>query len=280
MDDKLIGSLLSRRKEEDWLEFKQELKLYKADDKVAPEARDEFLKDIIGLANGNSHIVRKTKYLIVGAGDSEFDLHGCRLLRSMDYRRPAQGEIVQWLSQACSPGIPGLECDAVSFHDSQLFIITIPPTFELHETTRPLKGSGKFNEHTVFIRQDEHTMIASTQERETLKHLKRLYSREIANPPAIWIGAVAGAISTFIISGAFIRAPQAALSIPPVLAQILFTGLGIFFGGGTGYFATQWNENRYAWRYMTNRQRLLLVLAAVTVLIVLYVLFGRSRLFQ
>jgi len=63
MDEKLLTKLLSERTEKDWLEFKSKFKLYKSDGALVEMQKDEFIKDILGLANGNSHIIRKTKYL-------------------------------------------------------------------------------------------------------------------------------------------------------------------------------------------------------------------------
>ena len=80
MEEKLLKNLLRERNERDWYEFKGKLKLYRSDGKLVEQQRDELIKDILGLANGNSRIIRKTKYLIVGADNEEFDENGMRAL--------------------------------------------------------------------------------------------------------------------------------------------------------------------------------------------------------
>lgn len=43
-DEKQIQKLLRMTDEQDWLEFKREMKLFTADGKVAEKPRDEFIK--------------------------------------------------------------------------------------------------------------------------------------------------------------------------------------------------------------------------------------------
>jgi hypothetical protein len=49
----------------------------------------------------------------------------------VDYGFPTQSEIVKCLNSACAPAIVGLEIDACQFNGVNLFVITIPPTFDI-----------------------------------------------------------------------------------------------------------------------------------------------------
>ncbi len=269
MDEKILKKLLREPKEQDWFDFKRKLKLYQSDGTLADQQRDELIKDILGLANGNSKIVRKTKYLIIGVDDKNFDENKVRVLHNVDYKIPSQSDLTKWVNSACSPTVAGIECEIFSFYGINLFIVTIPPTFDLHETTRELNASSHFNKHTVFMRQDEHTVPASVRDGVTIQQLKHLHRQEIANPSAIWIGVIAGGVTAFIIGGAKIKATQMTLPISESLAQIVFTSLGVFFGGWIGWAGRQWNEARYDWRYMTFRQRIILVIF-VLIFVLLY----------
>lgn len=60
MDEKMLRSLLREKNETDWLDFKRKWKLYDANGTLNTDERDELIKDVLGLANGNSRIVRKT----------------------------------------------------------------------------------------------------------------------------------------------------------------------------------------------------------------------------
>ncbi len=275
MDEKLLTKLLHEHQEKDWLEFKGKLKLYQSDGTLVPQQRDEFIKDILGLANGNSHIIRKTKYLIIGADNENFDDNGCRMLHNVDYRVPSRNDIAKWLAGACAPAIVGLESETISFPGVDLFVVTIPPAFNLHETTHELKTpGGTFQKHTVFMRQDENTVPASVSEGITIQQLKQLYRQEISNPSAIWFGALVGGIVAFIIGGAKVKAGQSTIPFSDNFIQSFFTALGVFFGSSIGWITKQWNETRYAWRYMTLKQRIITLIAfIVTVAAISYVMF-------
>jgi hypothetical protein len=270
-DEKLLFKLLSERQEKDWLEFKGKLKLYQSDGNLVPQQWDEFLKDIFGLVNGNSHIIRKTKYLIIGANDKNFDEDGCRILYDVDYKIPTASDMSKWLASACRPAIVGLESEIVPFRGIDLFVITVPPTFHLHETTRELKASGgTFQKHTVFMRQDENTIPASVDEGQTIKHLKLLHRQEIANPSSSWIGIIAGRVVGFIIGGARLKAEQITSPVAENVMRVMFVVLGVAFGGMLGWFAKQWNETRYDWQYMGSQQRIAIVFAIIVSLLLTY----------
>lgn len=260
MDEKLLKKLLRKTSEQDWLEFKAKLKLYQSDGKPAEQAKDEFIKDILGLANGNSHIIRRTKYLIVGADNNEFTEDGERVLINVNYKVPSQSDIAIWLKNASAPAIVGLECELITYKNTQLFVITIPPTFDLHETTRDLiTPNGKFHKYTVFMRQDEHVIPASVRDGITIQQLKHLFRQEIANPSACWLGIIIGGIVGFIISQAKVRSVQITYTISDNVMQAILTIIGIFFGASTGWILKRFNETRYDWRYMTSWERLVLV---------------------
>jgi hypothetical protein len=268
--------LLKESKEQDWFDFKSNLKWYQSDGKLVERHRDELIKDILGMANGNSQITRKTKYLIIGADDKKFDENGFRVLYDVDYKVPSQSDLAKWLYSACSPAIVGLECELVGFQKVNLFIISIPPTFELHETTRELNAAGHYQKHVVFMRQDEHTVPASVRDGVTIQNLKHVYRQEISNPSSVWIGVLTGGIAGFILGAAKIRSPQIEPPLSDSLAQFIFTCLGVFLGGWIGWSSRQLNEIRYDWRYLTWRQRITLVVV-ILMLFILYLFLSRDQ---
>jgi hypothetical protein len=237
IEEKLLQKLLHERKEQDWYDFKRKLKLYDADEKLVDQQRDEFIKDILGLANGNSHIIRKTKYLIIGVDDKKFDDNDMRVLYDVDYKVPSQSDVNKWLNSASSPSIAGLECGLVPFQGVNLFVVTIPPTFNLHETTRELVTPGRtFHKYTVFMRQDENTVPASVRDGVTIQQLKHLHRQEIANPSSIWIsaGERMSDIKLFQISGnsvSVIEGQSVAVerSLQTLIERHLETFLGVRF---------------------------------------------------
>lgn len=263
----MLSKLLRERKETDLYEFKSKFKLYQSDGELVEKQRDELLKDILGLANGNSNIIRKTKYLIIGADDEKFDENGMRVLHNVDYKIPDQNELIIWLKNAASPALVEIESELIPFDELKLWIITIQPTFDIHETTRELNAKGHFQKHVVFMRRDQHTEPASVREGVIIQQRKQLYRQELSNPPAGWIGAIAGSIVALIIGNAKITASQTNIEAAGWIIQVLFAALGIFFGWTIGFFVKQWNETRYDWRYMRFWQRVIFVVAIVIVFV-------------
>jgi hypothetical protein len=274
MDEKLLRKLLHETKEHDWLEFKQSFELYQADGRLIDKQRDELLKDILGLANGNGHITRKTKYLIVGADDKKFDSYGLRVLHSVDYKVPSRSDIAKWLASACSAAVAGLDCELVPFQGVQLYIISIPPTFNLHETSRELvTPNGTFHKYTVFMRHDENTVPASVRDGITIQQLKQLHRQEIGRPPAAVTGAITGGVVGLFSAGIKVFAPTPAQPASTVIVILFTVILGVILGGVLGGAITGWAEMSYDVRYMSWRQRIFL-LGCLIIAAVLYWVFA------
>ncbi len=234
-DDELVFDLLRQHKEQDWFDFKRELRIFSTEGKGTPrlnaELRDEFLKDLLGLANGNPHIIRKTKYLIIGADDKQFEDDGMRKIHPVKYRVPTESEIAAWLHTACTPAVTGITCRWVSVKGQDVYVISIPPTFDLHETTRPFKiGRSGFSPHTVFMRKGEHTVPASIQDGITIRELKLKYQRESTDPPAPVLGMIVGAVVATSFWNAGYRASKTS-----GLGMLVSLGIVGVFGGVIGF---------------------------------------------
>ncbi|MEW6028375.1 MAG: helix-turn-helix domain-containing protein [Chloroflexota bacterium] len=277
MDEKLLRSLLRQKDEMDWFDFKRKWKLYDSNDALNTEERDELIKDILGFANGNSGIVRKTKYLVIGADDKQFDENGSRVTYSVDYRVPSQSDITKWVNAACNPSVVGIECDFATIDDKKLYVITIPPTFDLHETIRELNAKKKFSKFAVFMRQDEHTVLASVRDGIIIQQLKAVFRQEIANPPAILFGAIIGATIAVMFYGAGYSATGMLEGTLRVLAKSLVAIIGAGLGAEAGWIFREWNTLRYDWRYWS-RQKKAKVVIAITITFVI-IAFGLRLIF-
>jgi uncharacterized membrane protein YsdA (DUF1294 family) len=275
MEKDLLVKFLKKKNELDCFDFKSRWKIYNSNDdnKINIEERDELIKDVLGLANGNGIIVKKTKYLIVGADDKKFDENGMRVLYNVDYRVPSQSEITQWINGACLPSVVGIECEYVSINDKRLYVVTIPPTFGLHETIHELNAKGKFPKFTVFMRQDEHTVPASERDRDAIKQLKFLYRQEIANPPAVLFGAIVGAIIALVFWSMGYDSAKAVNGLTEVAIKCLIIAVGGAFGAEAGYIFREGNTIRYDWRYKTRQDKIWIVLVPVITLSLALVLW-------
>jgi hypothetical protein len=275
MDENDLRRLLRLRDESDWLEFKLVYRIFGADGKINEKYRDELVKDILGLANGNSSIIRKTKYLIVGADDKNFDANGLRVLKDVDYQVPSKSEITKWVNSACAPSVVGIDVEIIRINGKNIFVVAIPPTFNLHETIRELNAKGKFSKHTVFMRQDEHTMSASVKDGMTIQQLKNLHRDEISNPPGIILGMVIGGFIAIIFFDAGYKSPTMFEPSTLPFVRTLIMIVGLILGAEIGWSFRVWNTVRYDWRYLSRVEKIKLGLVILFMLsiFVLWLLF-------
>lgn len=278
MDEKFLRKLLKNNTEPDWLDFKRKLKLYSVEGKLNTEERDELIKDILGLANGNSQIIRKTKYLIIGADDQELTTDGLRVLHNVDYQVPTQSEINKWMNSACTPAVVGIECGFETIDNHKLYIITIPPTFDLHETTRELNAKGHRNKYTVFMRQGEHIVPASVRDGITIQQLKLLHRQETLNPSTIIFGAIIGAFIAILFWNSGFNASKSLGESKPIVwfvAQVLLIITGGFLGGNAGWMYREFKSLQYDWRYWSIRQKIMGLFMGIVVVITVFILWPR-----
>lgn len=261
MKEEFIRELLEYEEETDWFDFKRKLRLYGVNGKFNEQGRDELIKDILGFANGNSRIVKKTKYIIIGADNKKSETDGVRKLYDVDYKIPTRSDITTWVNSASAPSIVGIDCHFVSINGFSIYVIEIPPTFELHETTRKLKAKGHFSKYTVFMRQDEHTVPASVKDGVTLQELKQLYRQEISNPPAGIFGAILGAFIAVMFWNSGYRAMKITNRTIELLAGALLPALiGGLLGAEAGWVIREWNSLRYDWPYYSRKKKVKIVL--------------------
>lgn len=192
MDAEKLQELISQ-KEGLKLDFKREYKL--TSEPPTPDTKkqeweayvkgqwDEFIKDVLALANGNSGTANQAGFLIVGA-DDELLPDGTRRLYDTSYLAITEQQLLRRINGACSPALPDIHCERIVLSGKNILVIEIPPSPHVHETTRKLEttkgefdGSGTlrffktdkvYTARTVFIRHGEGIEIASDAERRVL----------------------------------------------------------------------------------------------------------------
>jgi tetratricopeptide (TPR) repeat protein len=162
------------------LDFKKELhRIDHPDRKVKELQRDELVKDLLSLLNGNVGTAGQTAYLIIGAGnelgaDKSRDLFD---VGEVDVDR-LRKQIIESVNRACNPPVPDIQCDVSSVEGKRILAIIIPPSPHLHETTRRLDTPGAiYQQNTVFIRRAEGTGIASLDESLAIRAEKLRFSQ-------------------------------------------------------------------------------------------------------
>jgi len=177
MDSQQLRQLI-RQPEGLKLDFKRELhKLKHSDPDYAKQQRDEFIRDILSLTNGNFNTAEQKGYLIIGVGD-ELKPDGTRDL--FDVTNPLNPkQILPRVNSACDPPIPDVHCETVEIDGKNIFVVSIPPSPHLHRTIRNLTTPSKtYPAGTVFIRRNEEIFPATPQECEViLREKERVFAK-------------------------------------------------------------------------------------------------------
>ncbi|MFB8797755.1 MAG: tetratricopeptide repeat protein [Microcoleus sp.] len=177
MDSQQLRQLISQP-EGLKLDFKRELHKLKHPNKdYAKQQRDEFIRDILSLTNGNFNTADQTGYLIIGVGD-ELRSDGTRDL--FDVSNPLiPKQILQRVNFACDPPIPDVHCEKVEIDGKNIFVVSIPPSPHLHRTIRDLTTPSKsYPIGTVFIRRNEEIFPATPEECDViLREKERVFAK-------------------------------------------------------------------------------------------------------
>ena len=162
-------------------DFKVTLHIAECTDKSKQDGfRSEFIRDILALANGNIGTAGQPAYLIVGAAD-KLDSDRKRKLQDSSHIRVTSKEILQKINSCCRLPIPDIQTEFVDVLGKQLFVICIPPTPYLHETTQDLKlPNGKiYPRNSIFVRHGEEIDYASIAEIDAIRLEKELWQKNL-----------------------------------------------------------------------------------------------------
>ncbi|MFN8382083.1 MAG: putative DNA binding domain-containing protein [Anaerolineales bacterium] len=279
IDTEQVKSLLLQE-ESSILEFKRQQ--YLIDDKdetVKKGQRDELIKDILSLANGNSITAGDTAYLIIGAENTKNN-DGIREIQNVEHILNTR-RILDIINPSCSPKLEELDAYAVELEGKQLNLIVINPSPHLYETTRklnPTTAKDPFTEYTVFVRHNESIRVASGRERDAIAKLKKVRFNEANNPSPEPFGAVVGAT----IGGLSFGAAAEKILGKKEGARTAGTIAGALFGGSIGFMFGNTFKNmveiRRGWNRSTPEQNFIaVVISGFTMLISITVMRYFSR---
>lgn len=248
------------------LDFKSRLNIYHEDKEAQRRARDELIRDILAIANGNALVAGQTGYLIFGAAD-QVQEGQTRKLYSVEGRIPTRTDILDIVNSACSPRIEDIDVQAIEVDGQRLVVIVIPPTPHLHEVIKDLNTKdGKFySAYSVFVRQNEQIRPASAKEREAILEAKRRFfsQKNYVNP--VWISVILGAVM-FGTWGFSSSANLFGLNLfARLLAMAIGGAMGALVGLGFGFGVEQYLKTKEEW---TRYPRLLKVLIIGMVVLV------------
>lgn len=256
MDSKHLEQLLTQQ-ESGFLDFKQEF--YKLDtgaDEARKREKHELIKDILALATGNPSVAGETAYLVFGASDKTGP-DGSRTLRTVNENVRTRESLLQIVNDACAPPLDDLRCEFVSVAAHQLFVITIPASLHVHETTKRLDTPRRtYNKYTVFMRQGDRVQIAAAADRDAMRERKRQRFAESTKAPPVLLGAVVAALIGWIGGSEREAAPDDQVH-PPVTCVLTsaFSGLtGALLGAVYREVVRGWYD-QHKWHNIPPRLR-------------------------
>lgn len=284
---------LLQEQESVYLEFKQ--KMYQINcGKEQGEAihKGELIKDVLSLANRNVAYIGKTSYLIIGASNDQ-DENGHREIFNITDSVPSKKDLIQLVNAYCEPPVENLESDTVVIEGKQLWVVAIPPTAHLHETTKGIMTEKNqdstseihelidkkterpwYSARTAFIRQGEHVRVATMRERVAIEKAKVAYINQRRGLKPTLLG---------IILGAMIGSPLA-VSVAKLTGQnptIMFV-FGMFFfgffGGMVGNFIDDIVQTSMSFGEFSITKKILWILVLIFTLVVFVILYGRLAL--
>lgn len=281
MDSETPKIILSQS-EQDSVDFKRELKFYDADGNRNNRVRDELIKDILAMANGNANIVGDTKYLIIGAADdNEFPEGEPRPLYDMSEEKlPTKSDIQKMVNAACFPAVTGIQTEFIEVEGKQLYVISILPSPSLHETNRKLDTPKKsYSEHLVFTRRDEDVSIASAKDRETIVRLKQLHFAESKKVSPMILGAIIGPVLAIVFWDAGRAATvDTSLTAMRYSSYLVIGAFGVLAGVFLGWVYHKYLETRN--ELMGQSRKFVVVTIALSIVFgvflwaILYWIFG------
>lgn len=245
VNEKLIKHLLESE-ESGWLDFKQEM--YKVLDRKAKEyewQKNELVRDILSLTNGNNQSVGKTAYLIIGAADQR-NPDGSRQLFDVDSFDLSKTQLINWLKAYADPPIEEIDAYFFTYQNHQLFIVEIPPSPYVHKIKRPLQTghNTKYHENTTFLRLGETITTADVQQIHMLQQAKQAYLSRTKYISPIIIGALFLSIGFMMFDWIVLLqgVPSGQVIIQNlgdptanVFFQVLFGIFGAIIGAALGY---------------------------------------------
>ncbi len=260
------------------LDFKREP--HRIDDEnpnIRKQAMDEFIKDVIALANGNAIFAGETAYLLLGADDKK-DEDRNREIFDVGNHHLTASRILDIVNSTCEPKIENLSCEEFIIDEKRLILITVFPTPYVHETTRRIQPRPDkfFTERTAFIRREQSIGVASHKERETIAQIKRFRFDEKRNPPGVPFGILLG---TFVGSVMGFNSIKNRHKIPDIPEMAVPAGLaGGILGATTGWASAKiykdFYEIRSYWHKVPTLFRFPAIIASFGMVFILFRALG------
>ncbi len=218
------------------LEFKESLHAIFSAGEGQRRHKDELIRDLLSLANGNTTTAGEVAYLIFGVSEQR-DAQGQRMLCGIAGDVPSRRQLLDLVRPVSDPPIADLLTEEIMVVGKRLFIVTLFASPHLHETTRWLETpTKKYSPHIVFIRRGEEIAIASAKERRALEDIKDRRYRETLKIDPRPFGAVVGGMTGGLIAHSLTHTfPTDTQQRPALVTAATMIGSMLGWGWGSTY---------------------------------------------
>ncbi len=168
MDANQLSTIIQLREPESLkIDFKAKFYDVRNPDRSIKEKQwNELVKDILAIANGNIGTAGQDGFLIIGIAD-KLNSSGTRDVFDIEEIAVTAKQILDKVNSFSKSQLPDLHIDSILFQGKNIWVITIPPSPYLYETSKPLVTSTTiYHENSVFIRRKDGIAIASLEECE------------------------------------------------------------------------------------------------------------------
>lgn len=275
------------------LEFKQMMyQIYCGKEQGEAIHKGELIKDVLSLANRNVAYIGKTSYLIIGASNDQ-DENGHREIFNITDRVPSKKDLIQLVNAYCEPPVENLESDTVVIEEKQLWVVAIPPTAHLHETTKGIMTEKNqdstseiselidkkterpwYSARTAFIRQGEHVRVATMRERVAIEKAKVAYINQRRGLKPTLLGIILGTMIGSPLAVSVAKLTGLNPTIMFVFGMVFFG----FFGGMIGNFIDDIVQTSMSFGEFSITKKILWILVLIFTLVVFVILYGRVAL--
>lgn len=261
---------LLRQPESGSLDFKREMHhVFHEKDNVRNWQQNELVRDVLSLANGNTHTVGESAYLIIGIEENEQDPTQHRLHPVSTFELSAK-QILDWVNAYADPPLEDLQAEFVTYNETQLYIITIFPSVHVHRLKRDLQtGKTKnYPENSIFIRINDQIRNASVTQAQALGKAKKQAAAVSRYIHPVWglgivVAILFGSMDWLNISAESENTQNLIGALGRENAGWLLRGvMALLFGllaAGLGNAYMQVQDIRLWFIKATNRQRLILI---------------------
>lgn len=251
------------------LDFKS--KMYELDSKN-PDAvkwqKGEMIRDILSLANQNVSTVGRPGFLVLGVAD-KLPEDGPREVIGISSSIPEPKDLINKINAYCDPPLEDISCEEFEIDGKRVAVLVIPANPHVYETTDTIHVSEDrrpYTERTVFIRRNEHTVVANTRERIALDRAKRSYFSRKRGIRPTWTGLLVGLlIGPPMISNIAVNYLHYPRLVGFMTGFIVFGFLGAVLGNMLGTFSDVFED----WNDYSVGKRILVILFFILVLALL-----------